>query len=112
MKKNNLLVNFVGIFVSLTFCLLLWDMGREVIQNMTETHRGIALLVILALFSTVVLRYTDGMGLGSKNQSQSSGGYKMIEGTASQPYGLLPGPTEREVIPQYNDTYFGETVDL
>lgn len=117
MKKSNLLVTFIGVVLVLIFGLFLYDLGQEVVRKMgetwTSTHTSMVLLAFLALVSAIGLHFSGGINMGGKGQSgQPSGGYKMIEGTASQPYGLLPGPTEQEVLPQYNDTYFGETVDL
>lgn len=117
MKKNNLLVTFIGVVLVLIFGLFLYDLGQEVVRKMGETwtgtHTSMVLLVFLALVSAVGLHFSGGINMGGKGQGQQSGGsYKMIDGTASQPYGLLSGPTEQETIPQYNDTYFGETVDL
>ena len=116
MKKSNLLVTFIGVVLVLIFGLFLYDLGQEVVRKMGETwtgtHTSMVLLAFLALVSAVGLHFSGGVSVGGKGQGQSSGSYKMIEGSASQPYGLLSGPTEQETIPQYNDNYFGETVDL
>lgn len=117
MKKQSLLVNFIGVALILIFCLFLYDMGQEIIKKMGETwtgtHTSMVLLAFLALVSAVGLHFSGGINVSSKGQGQGQG-YKMIEGQATQqPYGFLPGPAEQEAAPaQYNDTFFGETVDL
>lgn len=116
MKKQSLLMTFIGVVLVLIFGLFLYDLGQEVVKKMGETwsttHTSMVLLAFLALVATVGLHFSGGISVGGKGQSQQSGGYKMIDGTAGQPYGLLSGPSEQESVPQYNDTYFGETVDL
>lgn len=113
MKKQSLLINFIGVALILIFCLFLYDMGQEIVKKMGETwtgtHTSMVLLAFLALVSAVGLHFTGGVNVSGKGQ-----GYKMIEGQATQqPYGFLPGPTEQEAAPAaYNDTFFGETVDL
>lgn len=115
MKKQSLLINFIGVALILIFCLFLYDMGQEIVKKMGETwtgtHTSMVLLAFLALVSAVGLHFTGGVNVSGKGQ-----GYKMIDGQASQPYALLSGPTEQETMPQaqpqYNDNFFGETVDL
>lgn len=115
LKKQSLLVNFIGVSLILIFCLFLYDMGQEIVKKMGETwtgtHTSMVLLAFLALVSAVGLHFSGGINISSKGQSNGQS-YKTIEGQVSQPYGLLPGSTEQEVIPQYNDNFFGETVDL
>lgn len=116
----------IGMFALVMFALvvgvflvkLLDTVIQKVGESWTGTNTNMVVLAVLGLIVAPLLSMMGNGGVGGGTRSNAGTGYKLLgDSQAQKPFGYLTDgqTTEAEwspAQPKYNDTFFGEEVDL
>lgn len=120
MGKKNSPVNFlVGVFGIMTASVILLELGKRVAESVTatwsETHTTIVVMFLCGCVLYVFHLFSGGVSSSRASNSRQDD-YEVLppERRLGGNQLMLPdhGNPATVNIPQYNDTFFGEEVDL